>query len=36
MLNKVIIIEADSDMIGKVVNVKIVSEHKWYLKGVII
>ena len=34
--NKVIIIEADSDMIGKVVNVKIISEHKWYLKGVII
>lgn len=34
--NKVIIIEADEQMIGQVVNVKIVSEHKWYLKGVII
>ena len=34
--NKVIIIEADKEMIGKVVNVKIVSEHKWYLKGEII
>ena len=34
--NKVIIIEADSSMIGKVVDVKIISEHKWYLKGVIV
>jgi len=34
--NKVIIIEAESHMIGKVVNVKIISEHKWYLKGEII
>ncbi len=34
--NKVIIIEADKEMIGKVVNVKIVSEHKWYLKGIIV
>lgn len=34
--NRVIIIEADENLIGKVVNVKIVSEHKWYLKGVIV
>ncbi len=34
--NKVIIIEADNSMIGKVVDVKIISEHKWYLKGVIV
>ena len=34
--NKVVIIEADDSMIGKVVDVKIVSEHKWYLKGVIV
>ena len=33
--NKVIIIEAGKEMIGQVVNVKIVSEHKWYLKGVL-
>ena len=34
--NKVIILEADEEMIGKVVDVKIVSEHKWYLKGLIV
>jgi len=33
--NKVIILEADEEMIGKVVDVKIVSEHKWYLKGLL-
>ena len=31
--NKVIIFEGDSNLIGKVVPVKIVSEHMWYLKG---
>ena len=31
--NKVVIFEAAEDAIGKVVNVKIISEHKWYLKG---
>ena len=31
--NKVVIFEGDSNLIGKVVPVKIVSEHLWYLKG---
>ena len=31
--NKVVIFEGNEDLIGKVVNLKIVSEHKWYLKG---
>ena len=31
--NKVVIFEGDSSLIGKVVPVKIVSEHLWYLKG---
>ena len=34
--NKVVIIEAPDDLIGKMVNVKIVSEHMWYLKGEIV
>ncbi len=34
--NKVVIFEAAEDAIGKVVNVKIISEHKWYLKGEIL
>ena len=34
--NKVVIFEATEDVIGKVVNVKIISEHKWYLKGEIL
>ncbi len=33
--NKVVIFEADDSYIGKVVNVKIDSEHLWYLKGTI-
>ena len=31
--NKVVIIDADESLIGKMINVKIVSEHMWYLKG---
>ena len=31
--NKSVIFEGNEDMIGKIVELKIVSEHKWYLKG---
>ena len=31
--NKVVNLEASEDLIGKYVNVNIVSEHMWYLKG---
>ena len=31
--NKVIIFEGNESLIGKIINVKIVSEHLWYLKG---
>lgn len=31
--NKVVIFEGKEDLINKVVNLKIVSEHMWYLKG---
>ena len=31
--NKVVIFEGKEELIGKIVNIKIVSEHKWYLKG---
>lgn len=31
--NKVVIFEGSQDLIGKVVNINIISEHKWYLKG---
>ena len=34
--NKVVILEGNSDLIHKVVKVKIVSEHMWYLKGEIL
>lgn len=34
--NKVVIFEADDSFIGKVVNVKIESQHLWYLKGEIV
>ena len=32
--NKVVIFKAPEDLIGKVVSLKITSEHMWYLKGV--
>ena len=31
--NKVVIFEGPEELIGKIVNIKIISEHKWYLKG---
>ena len=31
--NKVVIFEGDSNLIGKIAKVKIISEHMWYLKG---
>ena len=34
--NKVVIFEGKEDLINKVVNLKIVSEHMWYLKGEVI
>ena len=34
--NKVVNIEACENVIGNIVNVKIVSEHMWYLKGEIV
>lgn len=34
--NKVVIFEADDSYIGKVVNIRIDSEHLWYLKGTIV
>ena len=34
--NKVVVLEAQEDLIGKMANLKIVSEHMWYLKGEVI
>lgn len=34
--NKVVNIEGNEDLIGNIVDVKIVSEHMWYLKGEIV
>ncbi len=31
--NKVVIFEGNKNLIGKVIDLKIVSEHMWYLKG---
>ena len=31
--NKVVNFEGDESLIGNMVELKIVSEHKWYLKG---
>ncbi len=31
--NKVVIFDGSEDLIGQVINLAIVSEHKWYLKG---
>ena len=31
--NKVVIFEGDRSLIGKMVEIEIVSEHMWYLKG---
>ena len=34
--NKVVVFVGSKDLIGKIINIKIVSEHKWYLKGEVI
>ena len=34
--NKVVILEGSKELIGTMQNLKIVSEHMWYLKGEII
>lgn len=34
--NKVVVFEGNSELIGKTIPVKIVSEHMWYLKGEIV
>jgi len=34
--NKVIVFEGEKKLIGKIKNVKIISDHKWYLKGQIV
>lgn len=34
--NKVVIFEGEDNLIGKVIDLKIISEHMWYLKGEII
>jgi len=31
--NKVVVFEGDKELIGQIINIKIISEHKWYLKG---
>ena len=31
--NKVVNFEGSDELIGKVIDLKIVSEHMWYLKG---
>ena len=31
--NKVVIFEGDKELIGKLINIEIISEHKWFLKG---
>ena len=31
--NKVLVFEGKEELIGNVVDVEIISEHKWYLKG---
>ena len=34
--NKVVVLEGSEDLIGKMVNLKIISEHMWYLKGEVV
>ena len=31
--NKVVVFEGKKNLIGQVIDIKIISEHKWYLKG---
>ena len=34
--NKVVIFEGNEDLINKLIEIKIVSQHMWYLKGEIL
>ncbi len=34
--NKVVVLEGPEDLIGKMVNLRIISEHMWYLKGKVV
>ena len=34
--NKVVIFEASDELVGKIKNIKIESQHLWYLKGKIV
>ena len=34
--NKVVIFKGDKTLIGKIIDLKIISEHMWYLKGEIV
>ena len=31
--NKVVVFEGDKSLIGKMAEIKVISEHMWYLKG---
>ena len=31
--NKVVILEGNDNLIGKMIEIKVISEHMWYLKG---
>ena len=31
--NKVVVFDGPKELIGKMIDIKIVSEHKWYLRG---
>ena len=31
--NKIVNFEGTDDLIGKVIKIKVISEHQWYLKG---
>ena len=31
--NKVVVFEGNKDLIGKTINIKIISQHRWYLRG---
>ena len=34
--NKTVIFDGSEDLIGKIIDIKIISQHKWYLKGAIL
>ncbi len=34
--NKVVVFEGKEEYVGKIVNVELISEHLWYLKGKIV